>query len=67
MLRSVTGPALALALIVVRPDGRAVARLETLRADLLQVPELDATWVDFHQAGKPYGTAAALLIPAMAR
>jgi len=33
-----------------------------LRADILAVPEMDATWVDYHQLGKPYGTAMALLI-----
>ncbi|MHC4814410.1 MAG: DNRLRE domain-containing protein [Planctomycetota bacterium] len=36
--------------------------LRQLRADILAVPEMDATWVDYHQLGKPYGTAMALLI-----
>jgi tetratricopeptide (TPR) repeat protein len=44
----------------------APAWLEALRQDLLAVPELDATWVDYHLAGKPYGTAMALLVLALA-
>ncbi|MBN2489687.1 MAG: DNRLRE domain-containing protein [Planctomycetes bacterium] len=39
--------------------------LKALRDDLLAVPELDATWVDYHQVGKPYGTAVALLVLAL--
>ncbi|MHC4600404.1 MAG: DNRLRE domain-containing protein, partial [Planctomycetota bacterium] len=45
----------------------AKAMLPALRADLLAVPELDATWVDSHMAGKPFGTAMALLVLKMAK
>ncbi len=47
---------------------RATAReaLNLLRTDLLQVVELDGTWLDFEDLGKPYGTAAALLVLALA-
>lgn len=38
-----------------------------LRDDLLAVAELDGTWVDWSQAGKAYGTAAALLILRIAK
>ena len=38
-----------------------------LREDLLRVPELDSTWVDYHQGGKPYGTAMALLVLRMGK
>lgn len=41
--------------------------LRLLRKDLLEVAEIDGTWLDFPDLGKPYGTAAALLTLAMAR
>ncbi len=41
--------------------------LQELREDILRVPELDSTWVDYHQGGKPYGTAMALLVLRMGK
>ena len=48
-----------------RDEARKALRL--LRADLLQIPELDGSWMDFPDLGKPYGTAAALLVLALSR
>ena len=36
--------------------------VDTLRADILAAADPDATWTDFTDAGKPYGTAMALLV-----
>lgn len=42
------------------PDRAKV--LTELRNDLLQINEVDGSWVDTHLFGKPYGTAMALMI-----
>ncbi|MCB9872019.1 MAG: DNRLRE domain-containing protein [Planctomycetes bacterium] len=39
--------------------------LAAVRAELLATAEIDGTWVDFQQTGKPYGTAMALLALAL--
>jgi hypothetical protein len=56
------------AALAIRALGKRTAAplLKSLRDDILAVPEMDATWVDYHQGGKPYGTAMALLVLAMA-
>jgi tetratricopeptide (TPR) repeat protein len=55
--------------LAVKELGGDTARtmLQQLRTDLLAVPELDSTWVSFHQVGKAFGTASALLVLRMAR
>ncbi|MHC5038523.1 MAG: DNRLRE domain-containing protein [Planctomycetota bacterium] len=52
------------AVLAIRELGGESSRkmLQQIRGDILNCPELDATWVDWHQAGKPFGTASALLI-----
>ncbi len=40
----------------------AADSLAKLRDDLLATVEPDGTWVDFHEVGKPYATAMALLV-----
>jgi hypothetical protein len=45
----------------------AKKRLQALRIDIRECTELDATWLDWHQAGKAYATAMALRILHMAR
>ncbi len=45
----------------------ASVALALLRKDLCQVVELDGTWIDFPDIGKPYATAAALLVLSLAR
>jgi hypothetical protein len=48
--------------------GEKVAeRLALLRDDILKVGETDGTWLDYESIGKPYGTAMALHILALAR
>lgn len=54
-------------LIEYRGGDKKRERLDALRDDLLAVAEIDGTWVDWSQAGKPYGTAAALLILRIAK
>jgi tetratricopeptide (TPR) repeat protein len=46
---------------------KAAERLALLRDDVLKVGEADGTWVDYEAIGKPYGTAMALHILALAR
>ena len=41
--------------------------LARLAEDILRLPERDGTWLDWHMAGKPYGTAMALMVLHMAR
>jgi len=45
----------------------ATRALGDLRQDLLQVVEVDGTWLDFPDLGKPYATAAALLVLDLSR
>ena len=45
----------------------ATRALGDLRQDLLQVVEVDGTWLDFPDLGKPYATAAALLVLGLSR
>jgi tetratricopeptide (TPR) repeat protein len=37
-------------------------QLAELRRDMLRVAEVDGTWVDYVEIGKPYGTAMALMV-----
>ena len=41
--------------------------LAEIRKDILAVPEIDGTWADDEQSGKPYGSAMALMILRMAK
>ena len=41
--------------------------LAHLAEDILRLPEAEGAWLDWHMAGKPYGTAMALIVLHMAR
>jgi len=49
------------ALSTLDPENKRAA-LTALHSDMLATPELDSTWFDYIQLGKPYGTAMALLV-----
>ena len=49
------------------PGDAAKPILAAIRREILATPEIDGTWVDFAQTGKPYGTAMALLLLEMTR
>ena len=44
------------------PEADRPKYLTAIRNDLLQINEVDGSWVDTHLFGKPYGTAMALMI-----
>jgi len=44
------------------PEADRPKYLAAIRNDLLQINEVDGSWVDTHLFGKPYGTAMALMI-----
>jgi tetratricopeptide (TPR) repeat protein len=44
------------------PEADRGRYLTAVRNDLLEINEVDGTWVDTHLFGKPYGTAMALMI-----
>ena len=44
------------------PEAERGKYLAEIRNDLLQISEVDGSWVDTHLFGKPYGTAMALMV-----